>query len=741
MTSTACGDDSTFASDDEVPKRKRLRVSQACDQCRKRKERCDGGQPACVSCDKTGRQCSYNPVRKRGLPTGYVRSIEVLLGALIRSSDDADILLASLLRGDRPLLCNTASPHGLEGAGSLLDAWRKSLALKELETILVAAETEEDDEAISQRLDSRLTLAFNSNIDRLRDASRIVSGSAAAPPGESILPTHGIAPPIPEIQPAYESSIVAEAEDPFPRIALPPRLPSNWVQLIDIYINNTHAWLPITQKHTLLRSASLLSEKDSPGPGDLSLRPGDRASLWAVLAFASYQTGVLGDGDKDSSRPDDSGLCPLFGRLYTEAKHLALDGLAEYDPGHIHANLVLALLAVGRSSWAEAWTLVGRAVLIAVDLGIVPPPRQQNTTTLDDGSKRLFLGCFVLESLIASRLERRPYLRRAEYERVGNLEVDNLEEWEGRRYATATPAGTQSNAPVYAPGRILSTFNKFSRLAATLNDAAWLSTEDAHGEDHLRRRIAVELEDCWIQDEITPEAKESPQSVNLAVASASVYMALRGRGFPRCHTSPRPECLSFRILNLLQSISNRALVFGETWLPPVFDTYLYLFCHSSAALPSSATAENWKHAIARLQESFERTWPKRTQIENVVACKQTQHMSHVSRAQTRRRCSSYSGAKILKGPDNSHESKQTTFVTAPQTCTPPQTSTKGPEAPKRPEESGGIPPALPDVGILGDGLWSEPVTLPATSVNNDELFNRIAVLDAAEWFVIPSTPT
>ncbi|KAH8656317.1 hypothetical protein BGZ61DRAFT_306564, partial [Ilyonectria robusta] len=55
---------------------KRKRISRACDPCRARKHRCDGRRPSCSACSMTQHPCSYDSgMKKRGLPTGYVRSL------------------------------------------------------------------------------------------------------------------------------------------------------------------------------------------------------------------------------------------------------------------------------------------------------------------------------------------------------------------------------------------------------------------------------------------------------------------------------------------------------------------------------------------------------------------------------------------------------------------------------------------------------------------------------------------
>lgn len=59
-----------------VPKSvKRKRVAQACDQCRRRKSRCDGGLD-CSACKLVGLQCSYGDTTKQARGPSYVAHLE-----------------------------------------------------------------------------------------------------------------------------------------------------------------------------------------------------------------------------------------------------------------------------------------------------------------------------------------------------------------------------------------------------------------------------------------------------------------------------------------------------------------------------------------------------------------------------------------------------------------------------------------------------------------------------------------
>jgi hypothetical protein len=54
----------------------RLRRSIACDECRRRKLRCDGQKPQCGICLETGIACELTPRRTRGPKKGHLRDLK-----------------------------------------------------------------------------------------------------------------------------------------------------------------------------------------------------------------------------------------------------------------------------------------------------------------------------------------------------------------------------------------------------------------------------------------------------------------------------------------------------------------------------------------------------------------------------------------------------------------------------------------------------------------------------------------
>jgi hypothetical protein len=106
---------------------KRQRVSRACDQCRAAREKCDGIQPPCVSCASQNRLCTYNAnPKKRGVQTGYIRSLELALALVFDRVPGAEETLDRLQVDGR---------DGRDGE-KLYRIWRKSRTCKAIERSL-----------------------------------------------------------------------------------------------------------------------------------------------------------------------------------------------------------------------------------------------------------------------------------------------------------------------------------------------------------------------------------------------------------------------------------------------------------------------------------------------------------------------------------------------------------------------------------------------------------------------------
>lgn len=52
------------------------RLGTACDECRRRKQRCDGQQPACRVCQESGLTCQTTQRGARGPKKGYIKALK-----------------------------------------------------------------------------------------------------------------------------------------------------------------------------------------------------------------------------------------------------------------------------------------------------------------------------------------------------------------------------------------------------------------------------------------------------------------------------------------------------------------------------------------------------------------------------------------------------------------------------------------------------------------------------------------
>jgi hypothetical protein len=90
----------TVSETNVPPPNKRQRVSRACDQCRTAREKCDGIQPICFTCASTNRNCSYTvSPKKRGIPPGYIKSLEITLAWTFINVAGVEDSLKALVHG------------------------------------------------------------------------------------------------------------------------------------------------------------------------------------------------------------------------------------------------------------------------------------------------------------------------------------------------------------------------------------------------------------------------------------------------------------------------------------------------------------------------------------------------------------------------------------------------------------------------------------------------------------------
>lgn len=77
----------------DAPPKPRQRPGSACQECRRRKLRCDGQRPQCQACAQSGAQCiAIVTHAQRGPKKGHVKALETRLGTL----PDPDFAICAL---------------------------------------------------------------------------------------------------------------------------------------------------------------------------------------------------------------------------------------------------------------------------------------------------------------------------------------------------------------------------------------------------------------------------------------------------------------------------------------------------------------------------------------------------------------------------------------------------------------------------------------------------------------------
>ena len=278
---------------DQDSSSKRQRINQACDQCRKRKSKCDGAQPTCSTCDNVGKECTYGtPVKKRGLPTGYVRGIEALLGLFQQVLPNGEYTLRKILRDN--IAGRMVDNEYLDNAS---DIWRSSELAKDFDQLL---------SSVDNNIGSRLT-AETVQLPELRTVETLTQKR----PGDANI---------------FER-LQHCADLP------PPDYPPNVQDIVDFYFQTTHCWFPIVERRMILKAlyrddTGKTPERDSDNYG---------LCLWAIVGYVTVMA-----SDKairyDTIHPNNIQTYVRFCLMRTENC---------FSIGSVQALCILALLNIG----------------------------------------------------------------------------------------------------------------------------------------------------------------------------------------------------------------------------------------------------------------------------------------------------------------------------------------------------------------------------------------------------------
>lgn len=444
---------------------KRQRVSRACDQCRAAREKCDGVQPLCFPCVSQNRACTYraNP-KKRGVQTGYIRTLELTLAWVFEKIPGGEDALSSLLSHEGGPGQRLLTGSDSRAANRLHQKWRRSRVHRDIDRILSGGELDPAQDDKSPSLDDGSD--SDAEVDRSSAPSREPGGSSRALGPDSISghayePTNseGQCPVKEEIR---RDSTVTSSLNPQPRhsaVSGSPvglKLPSNHWRLMDIYFSYTHCWLPILEKQDMFQASYLYSPGHNLDLSPDNLSSGTHAELWSALALASYQDLASSSRRAPTAQTDGGGsMTPK--QIYSMARSMVPPDDGIFQVHHARALILLSLVNLGRREMTSAWLLIGKAVRIVLDIssgdGFSHDRQRQRL-------RSVFIACFIMDTMVSRQCGKPPHLTADDMVEAMNIPENDLDEWQPwaacEGFGQAGDDARNSRNPAYC----LSTFNQ-----------------------------------------------------------------------------------------------------------------------------------------------------------------------------------------------------------------------------------------------------------------------------------------
>ncbi|KAI1262777.1 hypothetical protein F5Y18DRAFT_144034 [Xylariaceae sp. FL1019] len=596
---------------------KRQRVSRACDQCRAAREKCDGIQPLCFACASQNRSCSWEePKKKRGVQTGYIRTLEMALGWIFDKIPESEEALHGLLthEGGQGRLLFSGKDSASAGT-RLCRRWRKSTVHREIERVLSGGDAayaraandstpgDESDEEDLERRNGRTSPGAE-----LRIPMKTEVEGANAPPSDTRSVDESVTPQVGNVADLSKSSLtyIPQLQPPQPPYIIV--LPHNHWRLLDIYFSYTHCWFPILEKHEVLKTSYTYPDEGLPVPRDNADFVG-HAELWAALTLASYQERASeADVNVDSTSSARTQLNP--GEMYQVARKLVPLEHELFEVRHVNALLLLTLVNIGCDDVQTAWFLIGVASRMSLSLRLHESSSSANVRQ----SSHTYMGCFILDTLISARLGLVPHLR-ADMAQVDLPRLDNdLDEWQPWMPCSDFGPSRQTSHPSRMPSHSVSSFRLLYRIHHGLSRQSWdgpqatLQAADAFLST-LQNAVSQygaekPLSSCILSGERLTGQSPSTHLLRLSFLSA----ASRCRGFPNLHQA---------VLGCVESYIGN---FGICGLPPTFPVFMNLVIQHGQSDPPSAEERNrWKQA----ESAMESVWPRpnRSRTPNMRANK------------------------------------------------------------------------------------------------------------------------
>ncbi|KAK4153355.1 hypothetical protein C8A00DRAFT_15417 [Chaetomidium leptoderma] len=561
---------------------KRQRVSRACDQCRAARERCDGKQPRCHPCVSQSRPCTYEvSPKKRGVQTGYIRTLELALGWVFEKVPNSEETLSALLAQDSGQGHSLLAGKDPGGVDRLQKRWRKSRVHRGIDRIL-SGETVPSlgQGGLSPSADASDTEGGAARARTHPDSIAPDTETATQDTPSSRRMSFGHCPPI------------TPSGDPLgpgqPR-QMPPlsgrlqcsqvpsgylKLPADHWRLLDIYFSYTHSWLPILEKQDLFQASYLY-----PDHG-LAINPKDpssavHAELWAALALASFQD-AASSKSFPSEHTDPEGPHP--NKIYDTARGLLPSEHGPFQVHHARASLLLSLVNLGQEKLTGAGLLAGAAIRILLD----PDTTQCGAQNRNGQRMELTtMSCFLVDTILSMRCSRPPHLRAEDLTALPSASESGLDQWEPWTPCEGFGAANTGSRSSRSPAFCLSTFNQLYAIITVV------ARETSKRRQGLSPRGESSSFATQLQQAIDPNLPFGDFVISPTCGTASVptpYLVRATYLWASAVAEPHAETL----LTLLDDTLNKyQRLFGRSSTPPFIPTCIASFANEEHLLRCS----------------------------------------------------------------------------------------------------------------------------------------------------------
>ncbi|KAJ9636444.1 hypothetical protein H2204_005277 [Knufia peltigerae] len=484
--------------------------------------------------------------------------------AIMRNSDLEDDILAIVSDGLKdPTQKDFAALWTDEfNEYGLFQRWKRSRVSRELENLLPSLEnlplnkvkdtSGEDEVEVVQELHRSDSYIQAQGIPQIRDASDLIAITEDAAMDDDI---------------GGQNEAIKALHDSQNTVVLTASTPD----LLNSYFTWTQSWLPIIEKHTIYREWHQYSE------GTSTSLSGEHVCLMAITIYEQLH----GPKSPRLATPEAAINGGDFYNLQVAIENLIPKDNKELRLAHVQALLILTLTVLGLGRLLDAWLLVGRCsrlilLLKSTSAGFIPSYELRQSPQ-PDRIQHVLLACFVIDSLLSSRLSIHPHIRPEDLTDRDLVEEDGDEEW------TPLPQAFQSGGAASGPMFAMSTLNQlvqaskfYGRLSASSTSAERRLAELQLLEDDIESwcqglPIKSRLAYSFKEDDLG----HSPhlwmvQLILLSTLTAVVVQRKRlGQADPK--NSYRLSAL-FQQLSLL--LTTRAKNLNSAAIPPIWEPIL-----------------------------------------------------------------------------------------------------------------------------------------------------------------------